>query len=121
MRRSESVSSPELQSNTHAERNRRRSVMRSEEHTSELQSRSDLVCRLLLEKKINHRGLWGEFQLARADLVPHQFPAGRGAPEIPPVLWRRFPGRIPGRLRHATDARAGGAGTLAAAHHHLFA
>src|SRR2546421_7835482 len=31
-----------------ARRNRRR---RSEEHTSELQSRSDLVCRLLLEKK----------------------------------------------------------------------
>src|SRR2546428_3957838 len=36
---------------------RRRSTrtckMRSEEHTSELQSRSDLVCRLLLEKKKN--------------------------------------------------------------------
>src|SRR2546428_2544384 len=28
-------------------------VRRSEEHTSELQSRSDLVCRLLLEKKKN--------------------------------------------------------------------
>src|SRR2546428_6423166 len=28
-----------------------REVERSEEHTSELQSRSDLVCRLLLEKK----------------------------------------------------------------------
>src|SRR5256712_7000000 len=28
---------------------------RSEEHTSELQSRSDLVCRLLLEKKNRHR------------------------------------------------------------------
>src|SRR2546427_2838001 len=28
---------------------------RSEEHTSELQSRSDLVCRLLLEKKKNPR------------------------------------------------------------------
>src|SRR2546421_3070839 len=28
---------------------------RSEEHTSELQSRSDLVCRLLLEKKKNTR------------------------------------------------------------------
>src|SRR2546428_1565659 len=28
-----------------------RVVARSEEHTSELQSRSDLVCRLLLEKK----------------------------------------------------------------------
>src|SRR2546428_6167117 len=41
---------------------------RSEEHTSELQSRSDLVCRLLLEKKKNkiyarvlsagHSSLW---------------------------------------------------------------
>src|SRR2546428_6233310 len=28
-----------------------RCLQRSEEHTSELQSRSDLVCRLLLEKK----------------------------------------------------------------------
>src|SRR2546421_4546255 len=30
---------------------RERKITRSEEHTSELQSRSDLVCRLLLEKK----------------------------------------------------------------------
>src|SRR5206468_12733386 len=30
---------------------RRQLAERSEEHTSELQSRSDLVCRLLLEKK----------------------------------------------------------------------
>src|SRR2546428_5567559 len=30
-----------------------RAALRSEEHTSELQSRSDLVCRLLLEKKKN--------------------------------------------------------------------
>src|SRR2546428_6809417 len=29
-------------------------LVRSEEHTSELQSRSDLVCRLLLEKKKCH-------------------------------------------------------------------
>src|SRR2546430_4677073 len=29
---------------------------RSEEHTSELQSQSNLVCRLLLEKKKDHRG-----------------------------------------------------------------
>src|SRR3712207_8255113 len=29
-------------------------VTRSEEHTSELQSRQYLVCRLLLEKKTNH-------------------------------------------------------------------
>src|SRR2546430_3447199 len=32
---------------------RRRPVSRSEEHTSELQSQSNLVCRLLLEKKNN--------------------------------------------------------------------
>src|SRR2546428_10233160 len=30
-------------------------LVRSEEHTSELQSRSDLVCRLLLEKKKHDR------------------------------------------------------------------
>src|SRR5947209_14615482 len=33
------------------DRSRRRFAMRSEEHTSELQSRQYLVCRLLLEKK----------------------------------------------------------------------
>src|SRR2546428_4049383 len=33
------------------DRHARPAVDRSEEHTSELQSRSDLVCRLLLEKK----------------------------------------------------------------------
>src|SRR5699024_11836167 len=33
----------------------REHVCRSEEHTSELQSRFDLVCRLLLEKKKNKR------------------------------------------------------------------
>src|SRR2546421_6842317 len=35
----------------------KRVTMRSEEHTSELQSRSDLVCRLLLEKKKNRNKL----------------------------------------------------------------
>src|SRR2546421_3708233 len=34
-----------------ADRRRPSFCLRSEEHTSELQSRSDLVCRLLLEKK----------------------------------------------------------------------
>src|SRR5690606_41772410 len=34
-----------------------RSSIRSEEHTSELQSRENLVCRLLLEKKKIHRPL----------------------------------------------------------------
>src|SRR2546428_6516303 len=36
---------------SHRERVERGGIERSEEHTSELQSRSDLVCRLLLEKK----------------------------------------------------------------------
>src|SRR3712207_8364534 len=36
------------------ERDRQRRKDRSEEHTSELQSRQYLVCRLLLEKKTKH-------------------------------------------------------------------
>src|SRR3712207_7489558 len=39
-------------SRDHRHRRRRRTHRRSEEHTSELQSRQYLVCRLLLEKKI---------------------------------------------------------------------
>src|SRR5437588_9129278 len=38
----------------HADKLVRQKTGRSEEHTSELQSHSDLVCRLLLEKK-NHK------------------------------------------------------------------
>src|SRR5207249_5454526 len=40
-------------------------VLRSEEHTSELQSRFDLVCRLLLEKKKNsHMHAWAATPLS---------------------------------------------------------
>src|SRR5438105_5902637 len=42
---------------TAAHRPRQSSRRRSEEHTSELQSRVDLVCRLLLEKK----NVYGQF------------------------------------------------------------
>src|SRR2546421_2133106 len=42
-----------LQARQLAEREDALRHLRSEEHTSELQSRSDLVCRLLLEKKKN--------------------------------------------------------------------
>src|SRR5699024_12617433 len=41
----------DLAMRTHAQRQGRAIYERSEEHTSELQSRFDLVCRLLLEKK----------------------------------------------------------------------
>src|SRR2546428_10326734 len=40
-----------MRSTIAAQARRSGSLVRSEEHTSELQSRSDLVCRLLLEKK----------------------------------------------------------------------
>src|SRR2546430_10599175 len=39
----------------HQEPDARGDGLRSEEHTSELQSQSNLVCRLLLEKKKNNR------------------------------------------------------------------
>src|SRR2546430_343736 len=75
---------------------------RSEEHTSELQSQSNLVCRLLLEKKIEldavlalcpglpaHRGIADPFVLRRD--------AGDSG------LWRD------GRSRHASSASAASA------------
>src|SRR5690625_6937958 len=49
--------------------NRRESQWRSEEHTSELQSRGHLVCRLLLEKRKNHRSV-----TARSDSVRYRLP-----------------------------------------------
>src|SRR2546421_2169621 len=52
----------------HALVGRRGGVVRSEEHTSELQSRSDLVCRLLLEKK-NHRRSGGPSMVGAACLA----------------------------------------------------
>src|SRR2546428_5117608 len=42
-------------------------LYRSEEHTSELQSRSDLVCRLLLEKKTLYKPSL-EFGIAHLDV-----------------------------------------------------
>src|SRR2546427_1735514 len=43
--------------------------IRSEEHTSELQSQSNLVCRLLLEKKKTHKKKYEEIQMFRT--YPH--------------------------------------------------
>src|SRR2546430_4968799 len=47
---------------------------RSEEHTSELQSQSNLVCRLLLEKKKKHAQRGGIGHAARY-----------GPPQVPPL------------------------------------
>src|SRR5437868_10995798 len=48
------VALPRRRRRAHRARPRRATPSRSEEHTSELQSRFDLVCRLLLEKKKQH-------------------------------------------------------------------
>src|SRR5207248_8305723 len=52
--------------------------IRSEEHTSELQSPYDLVCRLLLEKK-NHHGLLHRVQHRL------QVEVSRYVPQLPPL------------------------------------
>src|SRR2546421_9689518 len=46
---------------------------RSEEHTSELQSRSDLVCRLLLEKKKNtsQSSIYHQIRCSPMRTLPH--------------------------------------------------
>src|SRR2546430_12701902 len=42
---------------------------RSEEHTSELQSQSNLVCRLLLEKKKKRESLWRSIRRPTAETL----------------------------------------------------
>src|SRR5256884_1333352 len=59
---------------------RQQSAIRSEEHTSELQSRLHLVCRLLLEKK-THDALGQGFQgqpVGYADSGRHDLDVGKG-------------------------------------------
>src|SRR6185312_9006286 len=72
-------------------------------HTSELQSRSDLVCRLLLEKK-NENEKPRRSSLIQANRPRHQFQSGtgsqRGSPFSPgcaPPCEGSFPRMIPPR------------------------
>src|SRR5260221_7420137 len=51
LRRGPELQMESQQQDQHPQRRPEDGVQRSEEHTSELQSHSDLVCRLLLEKK----------------------------------------------------------------------
>src|SRR5256886_7186461 len=53
-------------------------MVRSEEHTSELQSQSNLVCRLLLEKKNKERARHrtGEFHIEDGCFAPQDRPFG---------------------------------------------
>src|SRR5258706_11587691 len=58
------------------------SIIRSEEHTSELQSLTNLVCRLLLEKKKKNK--------EKATFPPHNPPSTDPGPRTPPN-GRAFP------------------------------
>src|SRR5256885_8284446 len=83
----------------------RRRVNRSEEHTSELQSPCNLVCRLLLEKKKEEQ-LQHPRLLGRPTLHPHPVPgvARRPAhPELPAtrVVLRQLSSCVPGRRPHS--------------------
>src|SRR3954464_13265384 len=68
-------------------------ALRSEEHTSELQSHDNLVCRLLLEKKQHHRELSLEPgrapQPALRPRAPARHPALRRRGEAPTAGWGR--------------------------------
>src|SRR5947207_10523817 len=52
---------------------------RSEEHTSELQSHSDLVCRLLLEKKKNKKNTNNQHNINVNDIIQSMQPCYTGA------------------------------------------
>ena len=60
------------------------------------------------------RPLRRQLELARADLVPGQLPADRGAGALPPLLRRRPAGRVPDRLGAADEPRARSRSELAA-------
>src|SRR5947207_6159396 len=69
---------------------------RSEEHTSELQSHSDLVCRLLLEKK--KKSFEAEGPAARRSRSRHPGPTGTfRASSSPPIThpWKHVEARPP--------------------------
>src|SRR3954465_9551524 len=71
-------------------------ALRSEEHTSELQSHDKLVCRLLLEKTTDRTPSW----------PPHH-------PRAPPTQRLPVPRRTdPGHPRARPSSRAGGGGRL---------
>src|SRR5690606_38903452 len=67
---------------------------RSEEHTSELQSRENLVCRLLLEKKKPMTGQYGHFSVYAPEPVPYAIDRyTKEALRLLGVVERRLAGR----------------------------
>src|SRR2546428_5767703 len=67
---------------------RGRDLKRSEEHTPELPSQSNLVCRLLLEKKKRKRAAESKLTPAGSPEVNRELPSDPGTPAIVPASWR---------------------------------
>src|SRR3989440_8330841 len=63
-------------------------LIRSEEHTSELQSRSDLVCRLLLEKKKKKTDMKHESHTEPTHRISHSTQYDRTATSYPSASYR---------------------------------
>src|SRR2546430_9605733 len=82
---------------------------RSEEHTSELQSQSNLVCRLLLEKKKTSSTYREQMNERRRQYVSLRDPVTQPIPPAPPdaslrasaARFSQLTARHPGRLRYA--------------------
>src|SRR2546430_533393 len=67
-----------------------RGAARSEEHTSELQSQSNLVCRLLLEKKLHRNCCRGATWKNRADSkIELSARVFRAEPQSPATIFRK--------------------------------
>ena len=64
------------------------------------------IHRALRARRIDDRPVRRQLQLARPDLDAGELPAHRVAAEVPPLLRRRFQGRVPDRLRAASDDRS---------------
>src|SRR3989440_6851658 len=89
-------------------RQQSRAIRRSEEHTSELQSRSDLVCRLLLEKKkqSDELHIGGQKAESRPRPRPHTVsprpgPSAQGGDRLLEPDWA--PAGLSAPRRHGTD------------------
>src|SRR5206468_7763353 len=87
----------------------RADMSRSEEHTSELQSRSDLVCRLLLAKNNAHPAPAVDLAQALSDRIAQNLkPDARRRGNLRPSWGDTGPG--PGPARHTVDLGSRGHG-----------
>src|SRR3989440_5287289 len=76
--------------------------LRSEEHTSELQSRSDLVCRLLLEKKKIHRHGVGTHDEKPSSLHSRAATPLRSCQILTQPQWRHVSASLPTSIAYAS-------------------